>query len=278
MEDGMKKFACRYAIVRFVPYAETGEFANVGIVLTCPQTGYFGFKLQTKKYARITAFFNELNGQIYRDAIRAIGTELDRIKLLVTEFEESNRPETIRQTFTHMVHPREAIIRFGEPRAILTDDPEGELKQLFNHYVDHSFADTEYIEHTMVKRLQTLLNSLHLEDPFRPAKLGDDMVYANFPLVQKCLDQPNKVIKPFNLNQSEPNSIYAHGDLWIPRIRRLRDRGLLPASTLFTVALPPQADAKRYEASQEIVRGLQMENVIVIQQSADDRIREFALA
>ena len=104
------------------------------------------------------------------------------------------------------------------------------------------------------------------------------MVYANFPLVQKRLDQPNKVIKPFNLNQSEPNSIYAHGDLWIPRIRRLRERGLLPENTLFTVALPPQTDIKRYEASQEIVRGLQDVKVTVLQQSADERIREFALA
>lgn len=274
----MKKFACRYAIVRFVPYAETGEFANVGIVLTCPQTGYFSFKLQTKKYARITAFFSELNSQIYRDAVRAIGTELDRIKLLVEKFDTPSRPDTIRQTFTHLVHPREAIIRFGEPRAILTDEPEVELKQLFNHYVDHSFADTEYIEHTMVKRLQTLLNSLKLEEPFRPAKLGDDVVYANFPLVQKRFDQPNKVIKPFNLNQNEPNSIYAHGDLWIPRIRRLRERGQLPENTLFTVALPPQSDIKRYEASQEIVRGLESVNVTVIQQTADEQIREFALA
>jgi hypothetical protein len=278
MEDGMKKFACRYAIVRFVPYAETGEFANVGIVLSCPQTGYFGFKLQTKKYARITAFFNELNSQIYRDAVRAIGTELDRIKLLVEGFDPTNRPDTIRQTFTHLVHPREAIIRFGEARAILTDDPEMELNQLFNHYVDHSFADTEYIEQTMVKRLHALLSSLKLEDPFRAARLGDDVVYANFPLVQKRFDQPSKVIKPFNLSQSEPNSIYAHGDIWIPRIRRLRERGLLPDNTLFTVALPPQADIKRFEASQEIVHGLQKVNVTVIQQSADDRIREFALA
>jgi len=29
----MKKFACQYAIVRFLPYLETGEFANVGIVM-----------------------------------------------------------------------------------------------------------------------------------------------------------------------------------------------------------------------------------------------------
>jgi hypothetical protein len=64
MEDGMKKFACRYAVVQFVPYSETGEFANVGVVLICPETGYFGFQLQTRKYARVTAFFDELKSPV----------------------------------------------------------------------------------------------------------------------------------------------------------------------------------------------------------------------
>ena len=63
MENGMKKIACRYAIIQFMPYTETGEFANVGVVLACPETGYFDFKLQTKRYARITAFFNELDAK-----------------------------------------------------------------------------------------------------------------------------------------------------------------------------------------------------------------------
>ena len=30
------KYACLYSIVRFAPFAETEEFANVGIVLTAP--------------------------------------------------------------------------------------------------------------------------------------------------------------------------------------------------------------------------------------------------
>lgn len=32
----MNKLACQYAVVRFLPYAETGEFANVGVALACP--------------------------------------------------------------------------------------------------------------------------------------------------------------------------------------------------------------------------------------------------
>ena len=44
----MKRFACHYAIIRFLPYPETQEFANVGVVLACPESGYFGFKLEKR--------------------------------------------------------------------------------------------------------------------------------------------------------------------------------------------------------------------------------------
>ena len=71
----MKKLACRYAVVQFVPYSETGEFVNAGVVLVCPQTGYFDFRLQTRKYARVTAFFDELAPKVYLTAIKVIQGE-----------------------------------------------------------------------------------------------------------------------------------------------------------------------------------------------------------
>ena len=55
----MTKFACQYALLRFRPFAETGEFANVGIVLLAPEARFFGFRL-LKRYGRITQFFIEL--------------------------------------------------------------------------------------------------------------------------------------------------------------------------------------------------------------------------
>ena len=61
----MNRLACQYTIIRFLPYAETGEFANVGIVLACPETGLLDARLMpTKKTGRITGFFEQLDKQI----------------------------------------------------------------------------------------------------------------------------------------------------------------------------------------------------------------------
>ena len=45
----MTAVACRYAVVQFAPCRETGEFANAGVVLLCPATGFFGYQLQTQR-------------------------------------------------------------------------------------------------------------------------------------------------------------------------------------------------------------------------------------
>lgn len=275
----MKNFACRYAIVQFLPYSETGEFANAGVVLACPKTGFFDFKLQIRKYGRVTAFFDELDHNVYRTALKMMEGELVRIQNVAKAMPDTaERADQIRNLFTALTHPREAIVRFGPARPILTDDPATELLRQFDHYVDRSFAKQEYIEQTITKHLQQLLSGLTLPAPFKEERIGDDQIHANFPLVQKRDDQVSKIIKPFNLAQSEPNSIFDHGDVWLQKIRRMRKRDLLPQDVLFAVAAPPEAEIKRFDAYREICTELQHQDVIVVEESAEAKIAEFASA
>ncbi len=273
----MKQVACRYAVVQFVPYLETGEFANVGIAIVCPQTSYFGFKLQNaRKSKRITGFFDELPRTVFARALQGIRTELQRIEELVTRQKTTSRPEVLREVFEGLVHPREAIIRFSAPRVVLTDDPARELAEKFEHYVDRSFATPQFIEQEIERRIKALLGTLELAQPFRPAKVGDDEVYVKFPLVQQRGTKVTKIIKPFNLNQAEPMGIYDHGGTWLQRIHRLRKRNLLPSNVLFAARGPEQSDQKRFTAFQDICGELQLENVLTVADDAQDRIAEFA--
>lgn len=274
----MKKLACRYAVVQFVPYSETGEFVNAGVVLVCPQTGYFDFRLQTRKYARVTAFFDELAPKVYLTAIKVIQGEMERVRDLLARTDATGTDELARAAFTSLVHPREAIIRFSAARVLLAEEPEKELKRLFDHYVDRAFATPEYVETAMARRLSALLKGLDLQAPFRAEKIGDDVVHAKFPLVQRRGVQFRKVIKPFNLNQPEPNGIFDHGDAWVQKMRRLRDRNLLPAEVLFAVAGPRSTDTKRYAAFREICTELERQDVLTIEEAAKSRIVEFAEA
>ena len=40
----IKKLACNYTVLRFLPYTETGEFVNLGVALACPDLHWFDYK------------------------------------------------------------------------------------------------------------------------------------------------------------------------------------------------------------------------------------------
>lgn len=53
--------------------------------LISPRDRYFGFKLETRRYARLTSFFKDLEGRLYRSAIYAVKQELERVHALLKE-------------------------------------------------------------------------------------------------------------------------------------------------------------------------------------------------
>lgn len=62
----MTKQAGVYAIVQFRLYVETGEFANVSVVLTSTGHRYIDFRLLRRR-GRVTQFFRELDGCVDLD-------------------------------------------------------------------------------------------------------------------------------------------------------------------------------------------------------------------
>jgi hypothetical protein len=112
--------------------------------------------------------------------------------------------------------------------------------------------------------------------PFRPARVGDDEVYVKFPLVQQRGTSVAKIIKPLNLNQTEPMGIYDHGGTWLQRIQRLRKRNLLPHDVLFAVRGPDQHDLKRFAAFEDICGELRLQDVLTVADDAQDLIANFA--
>lgn len=277
----MKPLACRYSIVQLVPYAETGEFANIGVVLTCPQTGFFNFMLQSKKSKRVTDFFGALDRGFYKSAVRAVEEELSRIRTAAHLMPVETKANALRGVINALVRPREAMVRFSPARVLLTTDPAKELKKKFEHYVDHSFATPEYVEHTMNARLRDLLNGLQLNEPFRPAKIGTEVVSAKFDFVQMVDGDPKKVIKALNLSQNDVNDIAAHGDVWTGKLSRLIKQNALPRATLVNVTLPADNKPAHQEVSMEIVAELSRQEIVVIPgagATAMQKIREFAKA
>ncbi len=132
--------ACQYAIVRFLPFIETGEFANVGIVLLCSGEQFFGFRLLSR-HDRIVRFFDGMDERVYTEARRFLDGELDRVRVALETGPFKRRPADVQgaqSLFHELVRSREALMRFDTLRAVLADDPQATLDELYGLYVERN--------------------------------------------------------------------------------------------------------------------------------------------
>jgi DUF3037 family protein len=277
------RIACNYAIVRFLPYPEAGEFVNIGVIVHNPTGGFFDYLLETKRTKRVGGFFPELEMGVYRDAIKNCENELKRMRNEVginggNAAQMTLDPETGIAFFKELVRPRETVIRFGKAGTALTTDPTKLLQDLFEHYVLRMFAtEPEYQEEVMQRRVMETLRAHRLITKFRPAQIGNEDYHVTFPFVyEPKIGLFARAIKPLNLGQDDSTKIYDHGELWVNRIRRLQRMNVAPEKILLPVHGPDAGNKRRRAAYKEVVQELKRVKAIVVPEGDEDAILRFA--
>ena len=247
------KYICNYSILRFLPYPETGEFVNIGVVLLA-NNGEFHYKVEGTRQ-RVTRFFKTLDYKVY---IRARDEVTEEFNRLATFFGSHKGEITLlASTFKHLIHPRETMMRFSNPGTVTTENIASIMTQLFDHYVNHSFANKEYQERVLERQLGSLLSVSNLKDRYKEFRLGTKDYDVRFPFVAMEDTHATQAIKPLFFGQSEPARILDHGDAWASKIKRLKKARKLASDTLFIVEPPPKSEAKLLKAFHEAVDALQ---------------------
>lgn len=277
----MKKFACHYALLRFRPFVETGEFANVGIVLIAPEAGFFGYRLLTH-YSRITRFFHQLDRQVYLRGRGLFKQEIDRFaaelgRLALGDGHTTPTPFLASQLFAEFVRPREAMLQFDDQRIALAEDPQAKLDALFDHYIERNFVTKEYQERLLENMVRKLLVGRQLGAAYRPEKVGNLDFTVSFPFVRQHDGRADRIIKPLFLAQDDSTKLLTHGGQWVDKVRRLRKRDALPEAVLFPVKAPAR-DTKPYQAFEEIREDLQAAGATVVAANDEESILQFATA
>lgn len=275
------KLTCNFAIVHFLPYPETEEFVNVGVVLACPARHFFGFRLETQRRDRVTRFFPEMKSNVFTEGRNHFRDELERVREYLNQSEQGTPLPFVQSEFNSafrdVIKPRESLFRFSSARTRLADDPEEALEHLFDYYVDRLFAQRpEYQETEMVKRLTKTLRAAKIIG-YREDKIGNEMYEVHFPLMRKSAttERSFRAIKPLDLAKDRPTAVTEHGDSWLAKLGHLKEMDYDPSQVLFAVQMPH--DRKRIiDAAKAITDKIKHEGARVVEIAETDSIKRFA--
>lgn len=271
----MNRVPCQYAVVRFLPYAQTGEFANVGVVLACPERGYFGFRLLKPQVTkRIRGFFEKLDLAIYRNALGYMSSELQGLATLA----ETN-PERVRQIFMNLAQPRETLLRLGPVHVLMAEDPEKALAELFARMVERNFADKAHRDKMLERSVRELLRRTNLREFYVEALIGEpDDLHLSVPFAHRHEGKVQIAIKPLDLLRTDVNKVFDTGGRLLDRIHRLKKREQLPDELMVVVQEPLQLHGQPYRAVMEIQDDLRAAGVQVAHVGNVEAITTFAQA
>lgn len=266
------KQACKYNIIRFQPYAETQEFANIGVVIYVPKSGQFVFKLLTQStYKRINGFFSKLDKTILRGALGMLKDELSRIQRM------SDKLNDFDKVYDELVRSREGMIQYSDHFVRFTEDPEATADSLFQHYVHHSFTNEAGHEDRMRQSITQVLRSHQLVGKYKQASIGQDHVKVTLPFVHNNRFRP-AVIKPIHFKHTDSAKLFEHGLIWLTKMEQLFKRDVtIPENVLFTYKAPVYQDGiLLYEAYKEISQQIESSGIKMVDIENQTSIAEFA--
>lgn len=245
----MNKQICSYSIIRFQPFQETEEFANIGIVLYAHDSRQLCFKLLSgREYGRITHFFEPLDRNIYSETIKYLNAKLKNARHTLAFYDE-------------LIRPRESILRYSNNRVLFSENIAATMDELFGHYVKRNFAHHEDFEETIQKRVASLLRESQLESKFTSGTLGNEKYHVHFPFVD---EQNHKAIKPIHFCHNDSRKIIEHGATWLMKVQQLKRSGFVKSeNVLFTYCAPNENQGILFEAFSDIKAQIEDADIVM---------------
>jgi hypothetical protein len=268
----MNKQICKYSIIRFQPYAETEEFANIGVVLYASAAKRIEFRLlDGKQHTRITHFFDPECKEVFIQATKIIRDEIERIQKIL-EFEARFEVDF----YEDLIRSREDIIRFSDSRVLFSIDPVATVDKLFNHYIHRSFIHEPSFEDLMKSQVRDLLVSRQLYGKFKDGSIGAaDKYEVKFPFVRNIGEL--KVIKPIHFRHDKPTPLIEHGIKWISKVQQLQKYHFIqPEQILFAYQAPDKNQVTLFNAFNEVKQQAVQLGVVMADIKATDDIADFA--
>lgn len=262
-----------YSVIRYAPYAETEEFANVGVVICSPKTGGIRFQLTNSNDARVKNFFRD--DSIFKVVKPLIENELF---LAVDIAKQLDTAEKLKEFFFNLTETRESVFCYSPVRVLIAQDIDIEVDRLFSKFIKQTGITKERREDALAMELRHRFQQhVALKNSFKKYKLGGELTSFEMPLVAPNENEILCAIKPLSFNQNEPSKMLEHCDKWVSRIKRAVEEKILSFNNvLLTIDHNKKLHKSEVRAIDEIRLTLDKHKITHFKSSETSLIIDFA--
>ena len=126
------------SFLRYHHAPDSGEFVNVGVVLWAPETRFMGFRA-SRKYGRLSRFFGEFDHEGYRQLITRIEGRFEKLseEIHQSKLVSDEAHQSAREIAFQVIPEDDAALQWSTSFGGETRDPEAELLDLYQEYIQH---------------------------------------------------------------------------------------------------------------------------------------------
>jgi len=273
----MNKHPYTYTVLRYVHDTSTGEFANVGVVISAP-SAKFADAILRPTYGRLSKMFPGMDGEHFRQVIRHLQSRFEEIASQVREeMDLGQKPTNAQELPVSVIAPDDSSFQWSAMGSGLAADLPVTLESIYQKMVERyddrqktESRSDELVWKSFKKRLEErkVLSRLH---PKTISVQDDEVTFSH-----AWKNHQWHCMETLSFDLMQPQSIREKAHSWLGKMTSIKD-----ATEKFRVCYlvgEPQLEGSRraFEQALNVLHKTPVEHEIIREHEAESFAAEVA--
>ena len=273
----MNKHPYTYTVLRYVHDTSTGEFANVGLVLSAP-SAKFADAILRPTYGRLSKMFPGMDGEHFRQVIRHLQSRFEEIASQVREeMDLGQKPTNAQELAFSVIAPDDSSFQWSAMGSGLTADLPVTLESIYQKMVERyddrqktESRSDELVWKSFKKRLEErkVLSRLH---PKTISVQDDEVTFSH-----AWKNHQWHCMETLSFDLMQPQSIREKAHSWLGKMTSIKD-AMEKFRVCYLVGEPQLEGSRRaFEQALNVLHKTPVEHEIIREHEAESFAAEVA--
>jgi hypothetical protein len=273
----MNKHPYTYTVLRYVHDTSTGEFANVGVVISAP-SAKFADAILRPTYGRLSKMFPGMDGEHFRQVIRHLQSRFEEIASQVREeMDLGQKPTNAQELAFSVIAPDDSSFQWSAMGSGLAADLPVTLESIYQKMVERyddrqktESRSDELVWKSFKKRLEErkVLSRLH---PKTISVQDDEVTFSH-----AWKNHQWHCMETLSFDLMQPQSIREKAHSWLGKMTSIKD-AMEKFRVCYLVGEPQLEGSRRaFEQALNVLHKTPVEHEIIREHEAESFAAEVA--